>query len=199
MEGEVGVTGSDSLLGVEGTISSVASLSGALRGVLKSNQAIILPFHGADSVRALLGDRTMLVHADLVNLLLLCGAAESSSDQEAWRVIGKVIALAFREQTVLVHVVGKNISGSGVDAEVLQGTHVVLGSNPPGIKVLAEPEILITSEVHHIFEGGALREVGVVAVEGGISCSSAAFSRAGSGTSSGELDIAHGTSNVTGF
>ena len=105
MEGEVGVTGSDSLLRVEGTISSVASLSGALRGVLKSNQAIILPFNGADSVRALLGDGTMLVHADLVNLLLLRGAAESSSDQEAWRVIGKVIALAFREQTVLVHVV----------------------------------------------------------------------------------------------
>jgi len=105
MVGIVSVAGSDSVLRVEGTISSVGTLSGALLGVLKTDTAIVLPFVSADSVRALLGDGTMLVHADLLSLLTPCSAFESSSDQKAWRVLGKVIALAIREKTILVHVI----------------------------------------------------------------------------------------------
>lgn len=84
MVGVVRATGGHSVLGVEGTVSSVGALCGALLGVLKSNSAIVLPFDSADSVRALLGDGTMLVHADLTSPLCLFIAAESSSDQKAW-------------------------------------------------------------------------------------------------------------------
>lgn len=200
MVGIVSAAGSDSVLGVEGTVSSVGALSGALLSVLKTNNAIVLPFDSADSVRALLGDGTMLVHADLLGLLTLVNTFERSSDQEAWRVLGKVIALASRGQTVLVHVVRKSISGSsGGGVEGLQSREVVLGSNPPGVQVLAEPQSLVAHEVHHVFEGGALREVGVVAVKGGIRCSAAAFSRAGDAIISSELDIAHGACYGTSY